>query len=361
MVYLLEAVSLLLLQPLWGVWSSVEPSWLESIGEQNGELLSFIAANLLVLSILTRRAVDSAFDTAKIATIAAIIVAYAAAISYFDPENVSAASLFLLNALPLFISAGYLHESFWWVVVPAVVSFFVGLAAGSVALVLFSLSINITTGVMLVCMPLSFFGSMYLLMRWRRSQSTINSLSKTETAETQSRSESRIPTPEETDVECNSLIGLSRDEYSSEYFAHVLEQYRLFVEMADRISQRRQRAHAFFLTLNMGLVVFLGLALPEKLVIIESLWYVILGAAGTALSIAWFQLIKSYGDLNTGKFQVIHQMEEHLPLKPYNVEWDEVGRGEDASLYKPFTRIEIYIPGMFALRYRILIAMQFLT
>ena len=170
-MYLLEAVSLLLLQPLWGVWSSAEPSWLESIGEQKGELLSFIAANLLVLSILTRRAVDSAFDTAKIATIAAIIVAYAAAISYFDPEDVSAASLFLLNALPLFISAGYLRESFWWVVVPAVVSFFVGLAAGLVALVLFSLSISITTGVMLVCMPLSFFGSMYLLMRWRRSRS----------------------------------------------------------------------------------------------------------------------------------------------------------------------------------------------
>ena len=167
-VYLMEALSLLLLQPLWGVWSSVEPSWLESIGEQKGEVLSFIAANLLVLSILTRRVEDSSFDTATMATIAAIIVGYAAAISYFDPENVSAAFLFLLNALPFLIASGYLSESFWWVVVPAVVSLFVGLAAGLLAYLLFSFSLNITTGVMLVCLPLSFFGSMYLLMRWRR-------------------------------------------------------------------------------------------------------------------------------------------------------------------------------------------------
>ena len=246
------------------------------------------------------------------------------------------------------------------VALPAVVSYFIDLTAGVVVHVLFRLSINITAGVMLVCMPLLFFASMYLLMRWRRSRSKSKVPNEADAADVQTLSEPSESTLENTVEEGSSLIGLTRAAYSSEYFAHVLEQYRLFVEMADRISQRRQRAHAFFLTLNMGLVVFLGLALPGRLAIIGSLWYVIVGVAGVVLSYAWFRLIKSYGELNTGKFRVIHQMEEHLPLKPYKVEWDEVGHGEDSSLYKPFTRIEVYVPGMFALLYVILIGTQFL-
>ena len=139
-----------------------EPSWLASIGTQRGELLSFIAANLLVLSVLTRKVEDSIFDTATTATIAAASVAYTAAISYFDPKNVTVAALFLLTTLPLLIALGFIAESIWRAVISAVVSYFVGLIVGVVAHLLFSLSINITAGIMLAFMLLSFFGSMYL-------------------------------------------------------------------------------------------------------------------------------------------------------------------------------------------------------
>ena len=359
-IYVLGAALLLLFDPLWNVLVGPEPRWLASIGKQRGELLSFIAANLIVLSILTRKVEDSIFDTARAASFAAVVVAYAVAVSYVNPENVIVASLFMLISMPLLTILGPITASFWKAAMCAVVSYFAGLIVGVVVHWLFSLSINITAGIMLAFMLLSFFGSMYLLRRCRGTPDRIKLPNEAEAADVQTLSESSESTPESTDEKGSSLIGLTKDDYSSEYFAHVLEQYRLFVEMADRISQRRQRAHAFFLTLNMGLVVFLGLALPGKLAIIGSLWYVIVGAAGIVLSYAWFRLIKSYGDLNTGKFRVIHRMEEHLPLKPYKVEWDEVGHGEDSSLYKPFTRIEVYIPGMFALLYGILIATQFL-
>lgn len=58
------------------------------------------------------------------------------------------------------------------------------------------------------------------------------------------------------------LAGIDRQDYPSEYHAHALEQYKLCVEMADRISRRRQAAHAFFLTVNAGLIALLGWALP---------------------------------------------------------------------------------------------------
>ena len=58
------------------------------------------------------------------------------------------------------------------------------------------------------------------------------------------------------------LAGKDRQDYPAEYHAHALEQYKLCVEMADRISQRHQTAHAFFLTVNAGLIALLGWALP---------------------------------------------------------------------------------------------------
>ena len=90
-------MSLLLLEPLWDVLVGSEPGWLKKIVNQKGELLSFIAANLFVLSILSRKVEDSVFDTERMATIAAVLVGYAAAISYFDPDKRNRSFLFLVE------------------------------------------------------------------------------------------------------------------------------------------------------------------------------------------------------------------------------------------------------------------------
>ena len=47
-------------------------------------------------------------------------------------------------------------------------------------------------------------------------------------------------------------------DYPPEYYSHALEQYKLSVEMADRVSQRRQSANVFFLTVSSSLIAFLG-------------------------------------------------------------------------------------------------------
>lgn len=43
------------------------------------------------------------------------------------------------------------------------------------------------------------------------------------------------------------------------YERHLLEQYRLYVEMADRIAARRHTANTFFLTSNTAFVSFIAL------------------------------------------------------------------------------------------------------
>ena len=46
------------------------------------------------------------------------------------------------------------------------------------------------------------------------------------------------------------LRGVSAEKYGSNHQAHTLEIYKICVEMADRISARRERMNSFFLTVN---------------------------------------------------------------------------------------------------------------
>ena len=43
---------------------------------------------------------------------------------------------------------------------------------------------------------------------------------------------------------------------------------------------------------------------------------------GVLLSILWFRIIVSYGQLNAAKFDLIHAMEEKLPIQMYKEEYE---------------------------------------
>jgi hypothetical protein len=129
----------------------------------------------------------------------------------------------------------------------------------------------------------------------------------------------------------------------ADYAAHLVEQYRLYVEMADNISERRQGANSYFLTVNTAVLAFVGYVTTNDTS--DYLW--LLGVAGIALSFLWYRLIRSYRDLNTAKFRVVHQIERRLPARPYDAEWIALGRGKDSKLYKPVTHVEIGVPWVF--------------
>ena len=139
------------------------------------------------------------------------------------------------------------------------------------------------------------------------------------------------------------------EEYDSNqtYQNHLIEQYKLYVQMADQISARRQTASSFFFSINTAILVFIGYvqSADEQAPLMEFRWLVAI--AGVALCYMWYRLIKSYRDLNSAKFAVIQEIERRLPLSPYDAEWQAIGRGENATLYLPFTHIEIGIPWVF--------------
>lgn len=135
------------------------------------------------------------------------------------------------------------------------------------------------------------------------------------------------------------------------HLAILLEQYKLYVEMADRVSARRALTNTFFLTLNSAvftLIAAFWTARPHRaswLLIFPTI--VLIGQC-----LAWFWMVRSYRQLNAAKYAVIGALEERLPASPYwKAEWKALGEGKDPSRYLPLTHLEQWVPTLFAASY----------
>ncbi len=154
-----------------------------------------------------------------------------------------------------------------------------------------------------------------------------------------------------------SLFSVPSAEYGQHYQEHLFEQYKLYVDSADHISQRRSSTNSFLLTVNASLVTLYGLASHLRASVA---WHLLVPIAGILVCLAWFSLVENYRSLNSVKFQVIHALEKKLPAALYDYEWKllEEGRG---YVYKPVTHIEQWIPAVFALLYVGLIVYSFIS
>lgn len=149
-----------------------------------------------------------------------------------------------------------------------------------------------------------------------------------------------------------NLLAVRRELYGDSYNAHFFEQYKLYLEMADRISARRMLANSFFLGVNTTLVtVFSTLASKFK---IPTVWIIPPFIAVLLLCFVWWRIVNSYRQLNSGKYAIVGEMEKYLPSKPYAAEWVILGKGKDPKLYRPLTHVENWVPILFAILYFIL-------
>ena len=135
------------------------------------------------------------------------------------------------------------------------------------------------------------------------------------------------------------------------YESAVLEQYRLYVEMADRVSARRGLTNSFFLTLNTGIITFVA-AFGKTPPGAKGWWLAIPLAAILGECFAWFYLVRSYRLLNSAKYEVVGALEERLPASPFwRAEWWALGEGTDRARYWPLSHLEQWIPVLFGLAY----------
>ncbi len=153
------------------------------------------------------------------------------------------------------------------------------------------------------------------------------------------------PSPEE--GLAAALQGIRSEEYGPSYREHALEIYKAYLEMADRISERREKANSFFLAVNTALIALLAKDAFGSAAAAPSALELLVPVAASVLCYLWYRGIRSYRDLNSAKFKVIHEIERQLPLRPYDAEWESVGRGKNPRLYLPFTHVEGVVPWLF--------------
>lgn len=107
------------------------------------------------------------------------------------------------------------------------------------------------------------------------------------------------------------------DEIYAQYY---FEQYKIYVSGIEKISDRRENANKYFVTLNSGIIVAIGFQLQHVADFFFKPAIVALLSLGIVLSIVFFFLIGSYKQMNRGKFKILHKMEENLPIKMYKDE-----------------------------------------
>lgn len=149
------------------------------------------------------------------------------------------------------------------------------------------------------------------------------------------------------------LLRQAKAAYGPEYEKHLFEQYKLYVDMADRISARRMLANSFFVGVHTALITAFTVMLKEK-VLQPTLSGLAPFMAVVLLCFIWWRVVHSYRQLNSAKFKVIHALEQMLPAAPFDAEWTAMGRGADARLYLPLTHVENWVPVCFGVLYVLL-------
>ena len=131
-----------------------------------------------------------------------------------------------------------------------------------------------------------------------------------------------------------------------------LEIYKIHTEFADRVSQRREKANHLFIGSLTGILVFFttflrlgtntGFSFDTILAIVAAI-----GVLGVFLTIAWYITIQSYRQLNTGKFNALHELEGKLAYPFFKREWEILGEGGHRSKYWKLTVVETFLPVIF--------------
>ncbi len=125
----------------------------------------------------------------------------------------------------------------------------------------------------------------------------------------------------------------------------LLEIYKLHAELADRVSQRREGANRLYVSLLAGIFILPAAFQRYGTGTIPD-WVILLGAGilGIFLSPSWFIVIRSYRQLNSGKFEPLHELEEKLAYSFFKREWELLEEGQNISKYWKLSVVETFLP-----------------
>ncbi|NCX93584.1 MAG: hypothetical protein EBX40_02785 [Gammaproteobacteria bacterium] len=140
------------------------------------------------------------------------------------------------------------------------------------------------------------------------------------------------------------------ERFSNDAYNHLLiEQYKIYIEMYDRVSARRTLANTFFLTLHAIFISALGISLHNPGTIAQAglLIFPLLGLL--VLCYAWSRLVQYFRRVINAKEKVINEFEKRLPSNPSFLA-ERRAMSTDRP-YNSLRRMEITLPYVFGALY----------
>ncbi|MCY3742149.1 MAG: hypothetical protein OXH00_14135 [Candidatus Poribacteria bacterium] len=113
----------------------------------------------------------------------------------------------------------------------------------------------------------------------------------------------------------------------------LIEIYKLHVQLADSVSNRRTTTNRFYMLVLSGLAVIFSALLQRKNGVPLSWLTVGFGLLGISLAAAWCVVIRSYRQLNSRKFKALEKLEEKLAYPFFKHEWEFLGKGKERKTY----------------------------
>lgn len=135
----------------------------------------------------------------------------------------------------------------------------------------------------------------------------------------------------------------------------LLEIYKLHAGLADSVSRQRATANRFYMLVLSGLAVLFSAFLQRENGVPLRWLMVGFGLFGMLLAVAWYIVIRSYRQLNSGKFKALHELEEKLAYPFFRQEWDLLTEGKERKTYWKLTVVETFVPVIFFICFAVLL------
>lgn len=138
-------------------------------------------------------------------------------------------------------------------------------------------------------------------------------------------------------------------EYGSEFYSHVLEQYKMAVTRAETTAERRESGNKLFFVMLTAVAVTYGVGIGASL-------SVLLPLLGSYICVGWLTFIWSRHQLNIATFRVIREMEEQLPVRLFDAERERRYAGKpQRRQISPVSWWELVMPLLFAVFFLLLL------
>ena len=109
-------------------------------------------------------------------------------------------------------------------------------------------------------------------------------------------------------------MALKNDKYSkSDQDEIIVEQWAKAVEMADTTIDKRINSSNVYMSIEVAIIAVISF--------VNNWWNYAIAGVGIIVAVVWFLSVRSYKALSKTKYDIINEVEEMLPVKPFKHEW----------------------------------------